>query len=63
MAVVVADIPRNIRIGRLSAFPITNIGDNSQQRIEEAKHGGKIILPSAALKRISHNEQPLMIFK
>jgi len=56
-------IKRNIKIGNLSALPIQRIGDNAQLRIEEAKHGGKIILPPSALRTISRVEHSVMIFK
>ncbi len=57
------NIRRNIKIGTLSDYPINRIGDNAEERIEEAKHGGKIILPPSALSKVAHSEHRLMVFK
>ncbi len=54
---------RNINIGTLTAYPINRIGDNAEERIEEAKHGGKIILPPSALSKVAHAGHRLMVFK
>ncbi len=57
------NIRRNIKIGTLSAYPINRIGDNAEERIEEAKHGGKLILLPSALSKVAHAEHRLMVFK
>ncbi len=57
------NIRKNIKIGTLSAYPINRIGDNAEERIEEAKHGGKIILPPSALSKVLHARHKLMVFK
>jgi hypothetical protein len=57
------NIRRNIKIGTLSDYPINRIGDNAEERIEEAKHGGKIILPPSALSKVAHSRHRLMVFK
>ncbi len=50
------NIRRNIKIWTLRAYPINRIGDNAEERIEEAKHGGKIILPPSALSKVAHED-------
>ena len=57
------DHQRNMKIGTLKAYPIERIGDNSEERVEEARHSGKIILPSFVLRQVSRTDQTLMIFK
>ncbi len=56
-------VRRNIKIGTLSAHPINRIGDNTEKRLEEAKHGGKIVLPPSALNKVAHAGHRLMVFK
>ncbi|CAG2109965.1 unnamed protein product [Medioppia subpectinata] len=54
---------RTIRLGSLHAFPITQFGDNSNQRVLEAKHSGRIVLSNSIFRRIHFLNQSPMIFK
>ncbi|XP_054159997.1 ubiquitin recognition factor in ER-associated degradation protein 1-like [Oppia nitens] len=54
---------RTIKLGKLKAFSIDHIGDNSSQRVSEAQNGGKIVLPHSIFRRVYRLEQSPMIFR